>query len=182
MEKFKNCLPLLFVLALTAAVYTPVFSSQFTNWDDNRHLTRLNAVQELTWGNVQKIFTSTINFTYIPLTLLSFAVEHHFFKLNPFVYHLDNLLLHLGVVALVYAFGIGLGLSRRAVLLASLIFGVHPMHVESVAWVTERKDVLCAVFYMAAVICYWRYVSTSPTPGVRNFRTPGVGEVDTYRQ
>jgi len=80
---------------------------------------------------------------------------------NPFLYHLDNLLLHLAVVAMVFFFFKKMGLSETAAAIGALFFGIHPLHVESVAWVTERKDVLYAFFYMLAIHQYWQYVKTS---------------------
>ena len=87
-----------------------------------------------------------MNTIYIPLTTLSFAFEHYFFGYNPFVIHLTNLILHLLVTALVFFLAMQLRLPLIARGIAALIFGIHPIHVESVAWVTERKDVLYAFF------------------------------------
>jgi len=126
-------------------------------------------VRSLDSEHVGDIFKGTVNKLYIPLTILSFAVEHHYFRYNPFVYHLDNLLLHLGIVAFIFWFGIRLGLSVAGSGIAALLFGIHPMHVESVAWVTERKDVLYSFFYMASLLSYSRYLDfTKSTPSIQN--------------
>ncbi len=130
----------------------------FINWDDDTHLTDNPTVQVHRLADIQKIFTSTVNQTYIPLTILSFAVEHRFFGFNPFVFHFDNLILHLSVALLAFWLGRIFGLLDRAAFIAAIVFGIHPMHVESVAWVTERKDVLYALFYMLALIAYSCYV------------------------
>jgi len=110
-------------------------------------------------GNIKNIFTGTVNKTYIPLTIFTFALEYHFFGYNPFVFHLNNLILHLAVVVLIFWFARQIGLSPKASAFGALLFGIHPMHVESVAWVTERKDVLYAFFYLLALNFYWRYLS-----------------------
>lgn len=156
----KKFLPLFAILIVTAAAYFPSLENEFTNWDDAAHVLEYPSIRELRFTNLKKIFTETVNNTYHPLTSLSFAVEHRFAGFNPFIYHLDNVLLHLAVVALVYLFCRQCGLPLPACVLATLTFGIHPIHAEAVAWVTARKDVLYAVFYMAALNCYLCYAGT----------------------
>ncbi|MBI3617939.1 MAG: hypothetical protein HY210_06975 [Candidatus Omnitrophica bacterium] len=139
-------------------VFSPMLAGQFTALDDPGHLLENPQVISLAPENITAIFRTTVNDTYIPLTVLSFAVEHHFFGFRPFVYHWDNLLLHMFVVGLLFGLGRRMGLSAPAAGAGSLLFAVHPMHVESVAWVTERKDVLYAFFYMLALYQYCRYL------------------------
>lgn len=150
------------IVALVVLAYGPSLNNQFVNWDDDAHL--LNNPFILSF-NIKDMFTTTVNKIYIPLTSLSFALEHHFFQANPFVYHFNNLILHLTITALVFWFCQLCGLSSPAAAAASLIFGLHPAHVESVAWITERKDLLYAVFYMAALISYARYIQRGRKEG-----------------
>ena len=151
-----------FILAATLIVvflsYWPALHGEFLLWDDDVHVLENIAIRGLDLGHVQDMFASTVNKIYIPLTSFSFALEYHFFGYNPLVYHLDNVLLHLLIVVMVFFLGQKLGLSRAAAGVAALIFGIHPIHVESVAWITERKDVLYAAFYMAALLTYLRYL------------------------
>ncbi len=154
----KNSWILLAVLLIVALAFSPSLFNGFIKNDDPGHLLENPTLRALTLENFRAMFQSIINTTYIPLTTVSFAFEYHFFGYNPFVYHLDNLLLHLVVVALVFFFFQKLGLSTLASGIGALFFGIHPMHVESVAWVTERKDVLYASLYMASIVFYWRYV------------------------
>ncbi len=155
---------LLVVFALIAFLtFFPVFKSEFLNWDDDTHLYDNSLIRTLDLANLKRIFTTTVNDTYIPLTTLSFAIEYHFWKLNPFFYHLNNLLLHIGVTSLVLLFALNLGFSLRPAILAGVLFLVHPMHVESVVWVTERKDVLYAIFYMLSMLCYLIYLRNEST-------------------
>ncbi len=146
------------ILVVAFACYLPILKGEFLLWDDDVHLVENTQVRGLDAEHLKEMFTATINGVYIPLTTLSFAIEYYFFGYNPFVYHLDNVLGHLVVVMLVFALGARLGLTMLGAGIAALLFGVHPMHVESVAWVTERKDVLYAVFYMAALVSYLRYL------------------------
>ena len=154
----KNLFCLSAVLLLTLAAFSSALNNQFLNWDDDRMLTENPSVRSLTPGNIQHIFTSTVQRVYIPLSVFSLAVEYAFAGDHPFIYHLDNVLLHLLVTGLIFVFALRMGLSGRAAGWAALLFGIHPMHVESVAWVTERKDVLYSVFYMASLISYWQYL------------------------
>jgi tetratricopeptide (TPR) repeat protein len=146
------------LLAISFLAYQPSLDNEFTNWDDPKHLTQSPLVKSLSVENIQRIFQTSVNGTYIPLTIFSFTVEYHFFKYNPFVYHLDNLVLHMGVVILIFVLAIRLGMTGWAAWAVALLFALHPMHVESVAWVTERKDVLYAFFYLSSILVYFNYL------------------------
>jgi tetratricopeptide (TPR) repeat protein len=141
-------------------VFSPCLQAGFINIDDPAHLLENPAVSTLSFHSLKAVFTQTINNVYIPLTILSFAIERHFFGLNAFIFHLDNLLLHVTNVILVLLLARRMGLSCTAAFLAALIFGIHPMKVESVAWVTERKDVLYALFYLLALHQYQSYLKS----------------------
>lgn len=101
------------IAALVVLAYSPSLNNKFVNWDDDAHLLANPFVQSL---DLQEIFTTTVNGIYIPLTSLSFALEYHFFKADPFIYHLDNLLLHLAVTVMVFLFCLRCGLSVPAAL------------------------------------------------------------------
>src|ERR1019366_9164605 len=113
--------------------------------------------------NVAVFFSQPLAKLYVPLTWLSFAIDYQFWGHDPLGYHLGNILWHvvntLLVIALVYACLVAVqgGDSPSARLVAlgtAALFGVHPLHVESVAWATERKDVLFAFFYLVALLVY----------------------------
>lgn len=151
---------LLTVLAVVFCCYLPSLANDFVNWDDDVHFLENRSVASLDWAHIKDIFTTTVNHTYVPLTTLTFAIEHKFFGFDPFYFHLNNVLLHMIVTALVLMLSRRLGLSVVASSLAALIFGIHPLHVESVAWVTERKDVLYSVFYLMSVLTYLKYLDS----------------------
>jgi protein O-mannosyl-transferase len=165
-EKFIKFLILFFVLTVIFFAFLPSLTNGFVpTWDDSDNLTNNVYIRSLNVKNMEAMFSTTafksyISIPYIPLTLLSYSLEYKFFGYNPFIYHLDNLLLHLGIVLLIFLFIQKMGLSFGAAIWASLLFGIHPMHVESVAWVTERKDVLYAFFYLLALCCYADYLKT----------------------
>lgn len=156
--KIRTAAALTAILAVVLISYAPVLKSEFIFWDDDVHIFDNITIRSLDPEHLKDIFTQTVCKIYIPLTSLSFAIEHHYFGYDPFVYHLDNLLLHLGVTAFVFAVARQMGLSMAGACAAALLFGIHPTRVESVAWATERKDVLYAFFYMAALMSYVRYL------------------------
>jgi len=158
LRRYSQILLVITLILITFVTLLPVVQGDFLNWDDDAHVYENIQVYSLSGEGMRRILTSTINGTYIPLTTLSFALEWHFFGPNPFVYRLNNLWLHIAVCVLVFYFALRIGLNNPSAFLASLLFAVHPIHVESVAWITERKDVLYAFFYMASLLAYTRYI------------------------
>ena len=149
------------VLAVVFTVFSSGLKNYFVGMDDPGHLLQNPYVTGLDAPHIRGMFHQRVNKTYIPLTTLSFAVEYRFFGLDALVYHLDNILLHMGVTALVFGLARRLGLSLFAAGTSAVLFGIHPMRVESVAWVTERKDVLYAFFYLLALHAYWSYLNVT---------------------
>jgi len=156
-----SLLPALLALAITFIAFVPSLSNGFVNWDDNINIYENKAIESLDWAHVKSIFTSTVIGGYNPLTILTFAVEKHFVGFSPRLYHVDNLILHLMCVLLAFLFLRMLKVSTWAAIFGALLFGVHPMRVESVAWATERKDVLYAAFYLGALVAYVRYIQSN---------------------
>ncbi len=149
---------LLIILALVAACYWQALFFFFLKWDEPAHFIDHPLIFSLSPENILNIFRTTVNEMYVPLAVLSHAIEYHFYSFNPMVYHFHNIFLHLGVTVLIFFFSRQCGLTQNASLIAALIFGVHPIHVESVVWITERKDLLYAFFYMASVCSYCSYL------------------------
>lgn len=143
------------ILALTFAVYIPSLDNDFTNWDDAVYVTNNLA---LAHPNLHDILFRPFEGNYHPLTMLSLAWNYQISQLHPASYHWLNLLLHLANTALTFLFLRTLAGGLWAPVVASLFFGIHPMHVESVAWVAERKDVLFVFFYLAGLVAYLRYL------------------------
>lgn len=155
-------LVLLFVLAATFVSFFPSLKNDFVNWDDDVYVVENASIKHASPQNLKTIFSSSFLGNYQPLTLLTYLVEYAFFRLDPFWYHLTNLLLHLANTALVFVFVWLLSRELFVAFLTALLFGLHPLHVESVAWVSERKDVLYAFFYLAAMIFYLKYLDRRP--------------------
>ena len=149
----------LFALVLT--VYVQVRDFSFINYDDSLFTTENRHVQSgLTLESVKWAFTDSTAYSnyWIPVTWLSFLVDSEFHGMNPGGCHLVNLVFHAAnTLLLFWALHLITGARCRSFMVAA-IFGLHPVHVESVAWVTERKDVLCGLFWMLSLTAYYYYV------------------------
>lgn len=145
------------LLLLTAVVYSSALQNGITYIDDDMYLYKNPYLRDFSFEGIKAIFTSFYEYNYHPLTTLSWWAEYKLFEFNPLPYHAFNVLLHLINTWLVYTLAARLsGRSITAIIVAAL-FALHPMHVESVAWISERKGLLCAVFYFTALLQYLKY-------------------------
>lgn len=155
----KVLLPLAGIMLLVLFSFLPMLNNQFTNWDDKLYVTENALLTDLSFSGISEIFTSTVVSNYHPITILSLAVNYQLSGLDPFSYYLTNLLFHLANTFLVFLFVYKLSEKKTVVaLIVSLFFGIHPMHVESVAWISERKDVLFTFFLLLGLIIYLNYL------------------------
>ena len=179
----------LLVAVLTFVVYLPALENDFVNWDDqkfiyeNTHITSLN-IDFLKWSLTNQ------KSQWSPLRWLSHAVDYKIWKLNPVGHHLSNVLLHVLNTFLVVVFVMWIfrtvesqrlpfALQEEAAvfwkrafitsIITGLFFGLHPLRVESVAWVSARKDVLYSFFFLISLIFYLGYVSSSRGRGIKYF-------------
>lgn len=150
-------LPPVALILIILGVWWPVTRLEFVNWDDVTYLTANPAVQEF---RLSELLTGFFAGNYHPLTMLSLALEAKLGGMNPGIFHRTNLLLHAVNVVLVYRLFLGLRFSMPIAVLLSLLFGLHPLRVESVAWVAERKDVLYAAFWLGAALAWLSYRKT----------------------
>jgi tetratricopeptide (TPR) repeat protein len=156
--QFQRSAAFILVLLVSAA-YWSVLRNDFVNYDDNVYVTGNPRVQQgLTGQNIVWAFSTTEAEFWHPFTWLSHMGDCEFYGLNPFGHHLTNLLLHLANTLLLFFALKRLtgGLWRSSVVAA--LFALHPLHVESVAWVAERKDLLSALFFFLALWAYARFV------------------------
>lgn len=142
------------VLAAVFVVFLPALSNDFVNWDDPKYVINNVIIKDLSGKGLKNIFTAFYGGNYHPLTALSNAIEFKLFGLKAAPFHFFNLVFHLLNTFLVFRLIRLLCNDVRVALLVSLLFGIHPMHVESVAWISERKDVLYTLFYLLATIKY----------------------------
>ena len=157
-KKARIRIALVLIAVVTAISFLSSLDNDFTNWDDDEYVTENYVIRNLSWITLKTIFTSFYtDIYYCPLVILSYTLEYALFGLAPFGDHLTYLLLHMGNPLLVFALVLRLSTHLLPALVAALLFGVHPLHVESVAWVTERKDMLSTLFFLGSVLLYLRY-------------------------
>lgn len=166
------------IVILTALAYLPMLQNQFTYYSDDNYVLYNPLIQNWSWINIKYQFLSFFDGHYHPLTLLSLALTYKMAAVNPLAYQITNLLLHLTNTALVFVLVQKLFLAQDAAQpntqrpapkwlalpvvagIAALVFGLHTLHVESVARITERKDMLYSLFFLAAAIQYVQFART----------------------
>ena len=176
-KKINYWLPLLLILVITFIAYSPTFENELVDWDDNFYLETNTLITE---GKVAEMFqlnfihaikaaydkearetldkSSFVSGNYHPLTIYSLYLNFQFSKLNPNSYQLTNILLHLINVILVFLLLKRILPDKRfAIFIGTALFALHPMHVESVSWISERKDVLYSVFFLLGLLSYFKF-------------------------
>ncbi|MGQ0827852.1 MAG: tetratricopeptide repeat protein [Bacteroidota bacterium] len=157
-----NKLLLVVLIIVTAAIYFKSLNNQLTTWDDKNYITENKDIRSLHGDSInytiKETFSSYVMGNYHPLTMLTYCMEYAKYKLNPKPYHVTNLIIHLLNALLVFAFIWLLTQQQWVAFITALLFAIHPMHVESVAWVAERKDVLYSFFYLSALCTYLVYL------------------------
>ncbi len=148
----------LFILMVTLFSLYPSLSNGWTSWDDNIYVTDNPVITDISIQNVKTVFTRVLDGSYAPLTLISYMIDYKIGGYDPAVYHRTNLLLHLCNACLVFWLAYMLSGNVVAALVTGLLFGIHPMRVESVAWISGRKDVLSMFFFLISSISYLEYL------------------------
>ena len=146
------------IAVATFVAYLPALRGNFTNWDDMIYVGANPYIQSLSAKNLAAIFSENYMGNYHPLAMLSLSIDYQINKFDPFVFHLTNLLIHIINSLLVLVVIKRLTGKIQIAVIAALLFGVHSLHVESVAWISERKDVLYTAFYLLSLYSYIRYV------------------------
>ncbi len=150
----------LLLLVITVVLYYPVKNHPFVNYDDNIYVVdNLHVQGGLTWDTVQWAFTTYNAGNWHPLTWLSHALDYQLFDANPGGHHQTSMLLHaINAMLLFWVLLRATGYTGRSFMVAAL-FAVHPINVESVVWIAERKTVLSMLFFLLALGAYRWYVS-----------------------
>ena len=159
----RRAVPLTVAIGVaTAAVFARSLACGFVGYDDRGYVVdNARVLAGLSWDGLRWAFTTTQQANWHPLTWLSHALDCSLFGLNPAGHHATNLLIHtLNSLLLFAALRKLTDTFWRSALVATL-FAIHPMHVESVAWVSARKDVLSVFFGLLALLAYARYVAVS---------------------
>jgi Tfp pilus assembly protein PilF len=152
--------------AVTTYTFWPSLHAGFTNWDDPDYIHLNTPIHNLNSANIRYIFTEPLVSNYHPLTLISLGIDYSRATFNKqtgipdaYPFHQTNIILHLFNVLLVFLLIYRLSKGKMAVaFFTAFLFGIHPMHVESVSWITERKDVLFGFFFLISLVLYLKYV------------------------
>lgn len=174
--KKANLLVALAVAVLTYVIFVPALQNQFINWDDDVYIYDNSFIRSMDARFFKSAFLDFPVSYWHPLTWISHAIDYRLWGLNPVGHHLMNIVVH-ALNALIVVFLVirllkssrnsvsGHVRNSRAILIAAmvtgLLFGLHPLRVESVAWAAERKDLLCALFFLLSLMTYTKYVEIS---------------------
>ncbi len=151
----NSALPGILLLLVTIVAYLPAVKGGYV-WDDDSYVTENKTVR--TVDGLRSIWLKPGATTqYYPMVHTTFWIEYHLWKLNPIGFHLVNVLLHASNAILLFA--LLRRLSVPGALFGAALFALHPVHVESVAWITERKNVLSGLFYLSSFLAFLRYRS-----------------------
>jgi tetratricopeptide (TPR) repeat protein len=157
------------IALLTLLAFLPALRNDFVNWDDEKNFLLNEAYRGLGWDQLKWMWTAHVYGRYIPFTWMTLGLDYSIWGMDPLGYHLTNILWHAANAVAFYF--LALALFRRAVpesstemrarlplgaFFAALLFALHPLRVESVAWVTERRDVVSGLFYLLAILAYVR--------------------------
>lgn len=151
----KALLLLIGVLAITALLYAPSFLFDFTNYDDPTVLLDRERVRSL--SNLSAIWTSPHMMDFFPITETSYALEYFFVQYSPMLYHVTNVVLHLACTGAVFWLAWSLGLGPMGSAIAAAVFGIHPIHVETAAWIADRKDLFAGLFGTLSILCFVKH-------------------------
>ncbi|MGE5279745.1 MAG: tetratricopeptide repeat protein [Deltaproteobacteria bacterium] len=160
LKSLKVFVAIFLVLAVASAAFFPSLKNGFVNWDDPLYVLENPAIRSFSADNILRAFDSFFVGNYQPLTILSYALDYRVHGLRPGGYHATNLFVHLANCLLVFGLALLLGGRVGVACLTALLFGIHPLHAEAVAWVSGRKDVLYAFFFFGALLCYVRYLKS----------------------
>ncbi|MGE5306739.1 MAG: tetratricopeptide repeat protein [Alphaproteobacteria bacterium] len=162
----------LFIAAITIVAFYPVLKNGFINWDDDYNVLQNPFYRGLGWSNLQWMFTTFHMTLYRPLTWVTLGLDYVLWGMNPFGYHLSSVILHTANAVIFYFVSLRLFSTqnnavpedlrlRTAALVAALVFALHPLRVEPVAWVSGRENLVSGFFFLLAILWYLRAVGSA---------------------
>jgi len=155
----RNPVVCLLLAVVTLALYNPVNRHPFVNYDDDRYITENPHIRQgLTPDTISWALTSTEQANWHPFTWMSHALDVSLFRLNPAGHHFTSLLLHIANVCLLFLLLMWATNRLGPSVFVAAVFALHPINVESVAWIAERKNVLCTLFFLLTLWAYGWYV------------------------
>lgn len=158
----NNVIPPALLVAITVCVFWPSIGYDFLpSWDDDLYVTANASAQGFSLHNLKLAFSSIYGGNYAPVQIISYMIDHTFFAMNPAGYHAGNIVIHAANGILFFYLMARLGISRTIALISATIFLIHPVQVESVVWISQRKNVLSLFFILASMHFYLNYRNLS---------------------
>lgn len=160
----RSKIEILIIVVLTLIVYVPTLQFDFVNFDDQVYVIKNTFIQNPT---ISDILNGSGTGNFHPLTMLSLALDNTIGKGEPWIFHFTSLMLHLFNTALVWMFIQRLCPNKTGLaFMTTLLFAIHPMHIESVAWISSRKDVMYTFFYLLSMLSFLEYINTDKKKGL----------------
>lgn len=157
-QPIKKYIPHLTITLFAILLYSRTIWFDFMpTWDDERYVLINPLIRQFDWATLKTVFTTSYFVNYAPLHIVSYMLDYAIWELNPAGYHLQNVLLHALNGFLFYRFLQLMGLKQPISLVAAFIFIAHPVQVESVAWISQRKTLLATTFLLLSLISYHLY-------------------------
>jgi Flp pilus assembly protein TadD len=157
--EYKNFLFFTAIACLIIAAFFPLFNAVFLDWDDLGYVTNNPSVQSFSLENLKAYFSTSYLGNYLPLTMLTYLFDYLAGNGHPFFFHATNVLLHILNSCLVYVLVKSLTDRISIPLVTALLFSVHPLAVESVGWIAERKNLLYTFFFLISALHYIKYLT-----------------------
>jgi protein O-mannosyl-transferase len=146
------------ILLFTALIYSNSLRNGFIYFDDPELVLDNYFIRQLTWENVVHYFTTPVQMTYLPVGLLSYAIDYQIAQLDPYIYHLNSLIIHLCNIVLVYWIFQLLTRKFSVSIFVTVIFAIHPVSVDGIVWVATRNNLLATFFYLGSLLFYILYL------------------------
>jgi hypothetical protein len=153
-----DAIPLILLALLTLLAYGGITDHQFLiNWDDPAYITANPAVRGFSWENLKTAFTTTYVGNYVPVQIISYMLDYTLWGMNPKGFLIANICYHFSSGVALYVVLLRSGIGRMGAIFGSAVFLVHPVQMESVAWISQRKNLLAMLFFLLAFTTYQRY-------------------------
>lgn len=158
--KYRDTLVFTAIACSILISFFPLFNAGFLDWDDLDYVVNNPSVHSFSFTNLKAYFSTSYLGNYHPLTMLSYLFDYLAGNGQPFLFHTTNILLHILNSWLVYAVVKSISDRISVAIISALLFAVHPLAVESVGWIAERKNLLYTFFFLVSVLYYIRYLTT----------------------
>ncbi|MBN2145142.1 MAG: glycosyltransferase family 39 protein, partial [Candidatus Aureabacteria bacterium] len=150
----------LFIILGALLLYLPCLSYDFFAVDDWAYVQKNEFIRSFSWDHLRIFFTRSFVNLWLPVTMLSYSLDHTIWGTNAFGYHFTNLVLHLLNIFFVYHLFLRLKCPHSIAILSSAIFAIHPVQIESVVWISERKNVLSFFFFLLSCLHWLSWLQT----------------------